>query len=123
MQMAIVKEEQIGGGTVRRTFVRGDKRLKAGDQLTREELLAWPRANRTALIDNGFVVIYPPAPKAAGAETAPPQRFVVRTPTFGSKTFDVIEGQKLAEGLSKEEADTLAAAIQPEAPPSTDKPH
>lgn len=99
----IVKPENIGGAFVRRTFANGARRMRTGDRMTAAEVRSIPWANRQSLIDRGFIDIYPPAPVGEGE-----QRIVVRTPGFASKTYDVIAGRKIAEGLTKEQAEALA---------------
>lgn len=112
-----LKENEIGGARVRQTFRRGTEQLKSGSNLTRAEVLAIPRANRNALIDSGKLEVYPLAPEGKVAPAGPTGRFVVRTPGFGVKTFDVIEGTKVATGLSKAEAEALAG-VTGEDPPN-----
>jgi hypothetical protein len=102
----LVDPKNIGGAYVRRTFTRGGQRVMRGDKLTREDVLSIPAANRQALIEKHFIDIYPPPPDSVGGE-----RFIVRT---NGKTFDVIEGRKIAEGLTREAADAVVAGKSPE---------
>jgi hypothetical protein len=104
----LIRPEAIGGGIVRRTFTNGDRRMKSGDRMTSAEVRALPAASRQALIDSHFLDVYPPVP---GEE--PAERHVVRTPGFASKTYDVIAGSRIASGLTKEQAEALAAGPAP----------
>lgn len=107
----IIRTQDIGGGYVRRRFSRGTEAMTPGQQLTREEILAFPHANRQSLVDNGYVDIYPPS---AEQLAAPRQRFVAGG-SFGR--FDVYEGRKLNDApLSKAEALALAALGPDEEP-------
>lgn len=94
-----IADQDIGGGRVRRVFTRAGESLKSGYQLSADEILSMPVANRRALIDAGYLEVYP---KAEGLE-----RFVIQV---SKNRYDVIEGRKLNEkGLSEEEANALAA--------------
>lgn len=105
----IVKEEHIGGATVRRLFNRIDNPVRVGQTLSREEVLAFPAANRQSLIDGGYLYIHPPVPAAA-------VKGEIHIYSRGFGKFDVIEGRKInAEPLeSKEEAEALVAALKGE---------
>jgi hypothetical protein len=95
----ILEDKMIGGAHVRRTFTRGDKRLYAGDTLTRDEVLDIRPANRRALVDSNFIEIWP--------LPADGERYAFHT---GGGDWSVVEGRKINESpLSKEEALALAA--------------
>lgn len=92
--------QEIGGGIVRRGFTMGAERVRSGRELTKEELLSMPPANRNALVEKKYIELYPERPAAPG------QRHVV---SAGFGRFDVIEGRKLnASPMTKEEANKLA---------------
>ena len=75
-----------------------------GHNLTRDEILAMPRANRAALVSKGMLHLVAAIP---GSDNSPKERFVVNR---GSGQYDVIEGSAVnAEPLSKKDAETLAA--------------
>ncbi len=96
----IVRDENIGGAFVRRTFTMVGGPVPVGKQLSRAEVLAIPSLNRQALIDGGKLDIYPPA---AGAH----ERHVV---SAGFGKFHVYEGRRVnTDPLSKEQAEALAA--------------
>ena len=101
----IIADADIGGGRVRRPFTRAGKYLKPGTELSRDEILAMPHANRQALIDSTYLEVWP-APKVSPIEGA--SRHVI---SRGFARFDVIYGVKLnKEPLTKDEADALAAS-------------
>lgn len=100
--MLEMKDADIGGARVRRTFTRGEQQLKMGDMLTAEEVLAIPIANRRALTDSNFIELYPKAPGSGG------DRMMVGV---GKDEFNVIEGRVLNdEPLSRKEAEKLLKA-------------
>lgn len=103
----MLRANEIGGGTVRRTFRFGDAAVFAGKTLTAEQILAMPEANRRALIEKGYIVVYPKPPETETvAAPAKGKRHVVAT---GFGRYDVIEGRKLnKKALTKEEAQALA---------------
>lgn len=102
----IVRDEDIGGAYVRRVFRMGDDFAKPGEPLTREQVLAFPQANRQALIDNKYIDVYPPA--AAEGD------LLIVSRGFGK--YDVIQGRKLnIEPLTKEQAEAMVPGAPPEA--------
>lgn len=108
--MLALRDQDIGGGVVTRAFRRGTEYVRQGTRLSREDVLAIPRANRNSLIDNGLISVYPTAAAATPADARPLARLVV---SRGFGNFDVIEGRKLNDApLSKEDAEELAAASQ-----------
>ena len=54
-----LRDEDIGSGMVGRGFTNGDRYMKRGEILTREQILKMPRANRMALVDKGMLLVYP----------------------------------------------------------------
>jgi hypothetical protein len=102
--------DQIGGGTVQRTFRMGLRQVFAGHKLTRDDLARMPTQNRNSLIETGHVIVWPR--DAAVSAPAGTQRFV--SPR-GFGKYDVIEGRKLnAEALSREAAYELAGIPMPD---------
>lgn len=115
-----IRSEDIGGGTVKFGFRAGTTFLRAGTQLTAEQISKFAPSNRQALIDKGMLAVWPkatenkpqpanvsvdssPAPEPSGA---PAQRHMVHT---GRGNYDVIEGRKLNDGpLNKTDAQSLA---------------
>lgn len=99
--MTILREEQIGGAFVKRLFHQAGEPVKAGTKLTRADVLAFPQANRQALVDGGYIDVYPPAPSNQ-------ERFIA---SAGFGNWHVYEGRRLTtgKGLTKEEAEALAA--------------
>lgn len=96
----MLADNEIGGGRVRRLFSFGDKTLRAGHDLTGDQVRAIPVANRRALIDSGYLDIWP---KMTLPET---ERHIVDR---GKGKFDVIAGVKLnAEPLMRDAAEELA---------------
>lgn len=107
----LLREGEIGGGTVRRTFKFGDEQVFSGKTLTADQILGMPINNRRALIEKGYISVYPKAPDAPAAKReAKGERHVV---SAGFGRFDVIEGVKLNEAsLSKDEAMELAGKVK-----------
>ena len=97
----LIDDLDVGGGVVSRRFTLGGEVLLAGTELTREQLLAMPRSNRRALIENRFLRVWPASVGAGG------QRFAIHR---GGGAYDVIEGRLLnTEPLTKAQAEALAA--------------
>lgn len=98
--MLEMRDQDIGGARVRRTFTLNSKQMKMGDQLTAEEVLAIRIPNRRALTDSNFIELYPKA------NALPGERFVVG---IGGDKFNVIEGRVINDApLHKKEAEKLA---------------
>ena len=72
--MIALETKDIGGGIVRRVFRSNSKLFMAGERLTAEQIMAWPTANRRALIENRFIEVYPAAPCAELTSDAPKRR-------------------------------------------------
>jgi hypothetical protein len=51
--------QDIGSARVRRTFMMRGENLKPNRRLSADEVLAIPIANRRALVDAGYLEIYP----------------------------------------------------------------
>src|SRR2546425_941776 len=96
--MLKIADRNIGGALIRRTFTRNGEQLKAGQQLTAEEVLSIALPNRQALVDSNFMELYPKSPMAG-------ERFII---SIGNKQFNVIEGRVLNdEPLTRDEAEQL----------------
>lgn len=96
-----IAEQDIGGARVRRRFSRGKEALLAGRILSADEVRAIPVANRRALIEAGFIEVYPQGPVTTVGE-----RHLVH---LGRGQYDVIQGVRLNDKpLSKDEAEDLA---------------
>jgi len=92
-----------GGAYVRRAFDFGERKLKAGDKLTRDELASIPEANLQALVNTKVLQLYPAAPDSLFIA----ERFVV---SAGRGKYKVIEGRLLTKKpVSKEHALKLKA--------------
>lgn len=103
--MAIIRDEEIGGGSVLRTFTMHGESLKVGTPLSRAALLSIPYANRQALIDGGKIAVYPPSS----------ERHVV---SDGFGHYSVYAGRKLNDKpLTKAQAQKLAG-IEPDPEPT-----
>lgn len=98
--MLVIKDENIGGAIVRRTFSDGTKHWKAGEMMTRDQVLAIRRPNRNSLSENHNIDIYPLAPSAE-----PGERFMMGV---GKDVYNVVEGRLLnAKPLGRKEAEAL----------------
>lgn len=108
--MGIVRMENVGGAVVKRPFKLGEDYVKAGANLDAAAINAIPKVNRNALVDRGYIDLYPQPPGT--------QRHVV---SAGFGRFNVIEGRKLnADALTRDEAIALAGsdlAVATETPP------
>ena len=95
--MIEMPESQIGGASVRRTFTNGGRHMRAGDRLSRDEVMAIALPNRRALADSGYIDLFPLAPNVA----APGERIVVGV---GKDKCNVINSSP----LTREQAEKLA---------------
>lgn len=96
------ERSDAGGAYVKRPFEIGERKLKNGDQLTREELASIPEANLRALVNTGLLQLFPAAP----TEMFIAERYVVPA---GRNKFHVIEGRKLTtKPVLKDEAKAIA---------------
>ena len=99
----IIADPDIGGARVRRTFTRNGRQMRNGDMLDGNSVRSIPVANRRALIDAGYIEVWPKSGEASGSAG---ERHIVHR---GKGQFDVIAGVKLnAEPMSKEDAEELA---------------
>jgi len=107
--------DQIAGAMVQFAFRSGDKWLRRGTILSREQLARMPANNRNSLLDKGFIYAWP---KEAGSIITKPtrhkvgktERFVISCGFRGKAKYDVIEGHRINdEPLTKEAAMALAA--------------
>jgi hypothetical protein len=97
--MLEIRDNDIGGARIVRTFTMNGKYTKRGENLTAEQVLGIALPNRRALIDSNFIEVYPKAAPVGG------ERFIV---AIGKNQFNVIEGRILnAEPLTHEEAKKL----------------
>jgi hypothetical protein len=122
----LLRAERIGGAFVRRGFSSKGEYLKTGTHLTRADVLSFPSTNRQALLDGGYIEVYPPgSPSLEGTAAPDSQRFVA---SAGFGNFNVYEGRKLnSVPLTKAEARALAgltddAAAEPTDPPPPNPP-
>ena len=101
--------DRAGGAFVRRQFMLGDVKMKPGDRLSIKQLELLPIPNRKALVNMGAIELWLKGPDAAGDAPALGERFVYHR---GGGRYDVIAGVKFSppEGLTKDEAEALAAA-------------
>ena len=98
--MLHISDDDVGGARVRRIFTAAGRTLRAGDTLTRDEVLAM--RNRRTLAEIGAIEIWP---RTMGG-IADAERHIVHN---GGGRFDVIAGHKLnARPLTKDEAEELA---------------
>ena len=110
------RDQDVGGAVVKRMFAGH----KAGDTLSREAVLAIPGANRSALINQGKMVLFPLSKMAGNVAAIPAgvlavdhapeiehmKRHVV---SRGFGKYDVIAGTILnTEPLTKDAAKALA---------------
>jgi hypothetical protein len=96
MQIRPLADDMIGGGFVRRPggYSSRGKTISNGTHLSREEILAMPRATRQAMLNIGYIEVYP---KAGDVE-----RFLVPR---GEGAYDVVEGRKVnSEPLTNKQA-------------------
>jgi hypothetical protein len=107
LSAAQMRQDEIGGGIVRRTFRMGTNYVPANTRLTPEQVFSIRPANRQALIDKGFIVVWP---KGGDAPAIAGKKFAVHR---GAGLYDVYEGRKLNdEPLSREEAELLVTGKQ-----------
>ena len=102
--LARLRPDEIGGGVVRRAFRSGTTYLRRGKPLTGDEVRRFTPSSRNALIDNGFLAVWPKG--SDQVEAAPPaERFMVHK---GRQMYDVIEGRRLSDKpLPKDQAEAL----------------
>lgn len=112
--MAQASINDIGGAICRRHFTMGERKIRPGDTLTEDEVLAIPKPNLTALRDSGYLQVYP---KQAAIQSALAAIATTRFPIHrGCGKYDVIDGVQLnTEQLTKEQALALVAEGAPPA--------
>jgi hypothetical protein len=110
--MRPLRIEEIGGAKVRRTFTMGARRTKAGELLELGDLARMPVANRNALIEKGFIDVWPKGVGGGGVVASEPaERFVV---PLGFGRYDVVQGMQLNDRtLDREAAYALAGKPLP----------
>lgn len=101
----MLEPDDIGGARVRRTFTRGAQIMRRGDTLNAEDICSMGANNRRALINAGYIEVWPKSPiQSIGSGSG--SRHIVY---LCRGQYDVIEGRKLNEKpLSKEDAEELA---------------
>lgn len=106
-------QRDIGGAVVRRRFSQGGRELTNGMVLSPGEVEAIKPNNRKALLDNGYIQIFPRPARShleADLEVVPTVRHAI---SIGFGRWDVIEGKKInAEPLTRELAAALARPIE-----------
>lgn len=101
--MLLIADQDIGGARVRRIFTMAGRVMRAGDELTGDEVRALPVANRRALMEAQYIEVWP---RPREADTSAMQRFIVHRPPG---KFDVVAGARINEHpLSRAEAEELA---------------
>jgi hypothetical protein len=101
--MFSIADRDIGGAHVMRVFSSNGVPVKAGGHLTADEVIAIPIANRRALVDAGYLAVYP---KGAVPQQPKAERFVIAT---GKDKYGVISGHQLHDKpLTREQAEHLA---------------
>jgi len=105
-----IADKDLGGARVRLTFQTIQKngstrRFKPNEQLSAEDVLAWPMANRRALVSAGYIEIYPR--QFVGRQAIQKgDRFIVQA---RKDQYNVIEGRRINDQpLSREDAEELA---------------
>lgn len=100
--------DDIGGAIARRRFTFNGRTVLPKTVLSAGEVMSMPGANRRAMIDNGYISIYPRSARPsiqADADYVPVERHMVN---LGFGAFDVVEGKKLnSRPLNKTEAQDL----------------
>src|ERR1700682_6521465 len=100
--MAALHPDHIGGGRVVRSFNMGSERVLSGKVLTREQIVRMPHGNRNALIEKGFLAVWPPT--SGQGPVAPQQAPIAKPANGGTERFvcalgfgryDVVEGRKV----------------------------
>ena len=110
----------MGGGRVLRTFRMGEEQLMRGRELTGEQVRSMRHANRTSLIEKGFLMVWP---KHTGAAADAPVGHVRFIKPLGFGKYDVVEGRKVnEEPLDREAAHQLAGIPLPEPSKAKEKP-
>lgn len=109
--MLRLKDNDIGGAIIRRTFTSGGQRTTPGQKLSREEVLSMRPVNRNSLVNKGYMDLYP-NDAIVSAPSSKLQRFPV---SVGFGKFIVIEGARLTdEAVSREQAYALCGQAEPE---------
>lgn len=96
----MISDSDIGGAYVRRVFSHFGENLKLGQRLSREDVLSIRLANRRALIDAGYLEVWPRPPIEEVGD-----KIVVHR---GYGNYDVFAQKLNSEHLSKEDAERLA---------------
>ena len=105
MALGALRDEEIGGGIVRRIFRRNGEPVLAGTVLSREEIMSMEINNRRCLVRLGMIDIFPPPPpiKMEEGESA----HIIQV---GKGRFNVIIGRKINdEPITHEQALALVS--------------
>lgn len=106
--------EEIGFGRVSRALTVSGQILPRGTKLSHEVLARMPAANRNAMIENRYIEVFPKgvAVREVG-DTNVPDGAEAHVVPVGFGKYDVIVGNVVGAGLSREDADTLAKTFSP----------
>jgi hypothetical protein len=74
--MLQIADQDIGGARVRRVFTMKGKLVRANTRLSSDQVLSIPIANRRALIESGYLEVYP---RSSPRKRANEERFIIRT--------------------------------------------
>jgi hypothetical protein len=109
--MLQLKIDEVGGAVVRRVFNTGGKQMTPGTVLSREEIMAFPAVNRSALANKRYIDLFPRNPGNPQGSDEKGERYVI---SAGFGRFFVIEGKKLNdEAITREEAYALCGMEPP----------
>ena len=109
--MLTISDNDVGGARVRRIFSIGERNVRGGETLSRDDVLAIPTPNRRALADAGYIEIYPRPAIPAPSEGDNRHMFHI-----GGGRY-VVSGPLLTgEPVSKEDAEAIMAGRDPLAP-------
>lgn len=80
--------ERAGGAYVRRRFAFGEREVKMGDTLSREDLDSIPINNLRSLIQTNLIELYP---------SAPPKGECFLMPAEDGKKFHIVQGTQVTD--------------------------
>lgn len=108
--------DQVGGGSVVRSFRMNGELVRVGTRFTGDEIRSWHAANRRELLDR-YLCVWPKAPESGIAPTgedASAERAERHVVSLGFRLYAVIEGVRLnPKPLSREDAYKLAGKPDP----------
>lgn len=110
--MIPIHHSEIGGGRVERPFTMGGKLLARGTMLSGDDVRGIRAANRSSLIDRGYLRVWPKEAAAQQPQAGQAaERFVIHS---GFGRYNVVEGRVLNEQpLDKDSAYLLAGKAAP----------